>query len=290
MSLDVLRSVSDQLFQRSQGHRNFPAPETVVNLLHCVRSVLFPRHFFRTPPTEEAMIAKLGDILATLAEEIHKAYDHPCGQAGCPQAVMARQQAARFVERLPAIRQMLEGDIKAAYEGDPAAKSEDEIILAYPGFFAVTVYRIAHTLLEMNVPLLPRMMSEHAHSVTGIDIHPGATIGHEFFIDHGTGTVIGETTWIGDRVKIYQGVTLGALSVPRPSVETMRTTKRHPTIESDVTIYSGATILGGDTVVGAHSVIGGNVWLTESVPPWSKVTTVTEKRTSVAQRMRAPKE
>ena len=166
---------------------------------------------------------------------------------------------------------MLAKDVRAAYEGDPAAKSYDEIIFSYPGLFAVTVYRLAHQLLEQGVPLMPRIMTEYAHSQTGIDIHPGAHIGESFFIDHGTGVVVGETTEIGDRVRLYQGVTLGALSLPREEVDSLRAKKRHPTIEDDVIIYAGATILGGDTVIGARSVIGGNVWLTESVPPDTKV-------------------
>jgi serine O-acetyltransferase len=162
---------------------------------------------------------------------------------------------------------MLAEDVRAGYQGDPAAKSYDEIIFSYPGLFAVTVYRVAHLLYEQGLPLVPRVMTEYAHSATGIDIHPGASIGESFFIDHGTGAVIGETTEIGKRVRVYQGVTLGALSVPREEVEALRNKKRHPTIEDDVVIYSGATILGGETVIGARSVIGGNVWITESVPP-----------------------
>ncbi len=157
--------------------------------------------------------------------------------------------------------------MRAIYEGDPAAKSYDEIIFSYPGIFAIAVYRVAHKLFELGVPLLPRIMTEYAHSETGIDIHPGAKIGERFVIDHGTGVVIGETTAIGKNVRIYQGVTLGALSVPKDETERLRGMKRHPTIEDDVIIYSGATILGGKAVIGARSVIGGNVWITESVPP-----------------------
>ncbi len=166
---------------------------------------------------------------------------------------------------------MLARDIRSAYECDPAAKSFDEIIFSYPGLFAITVYRVAHELHERGVSLIPRIMTEYAHSTTGIDIHPGAHIGESFFIDHGTGVVIGETTKIGDRVRIYQGVTLGALSLPKEEVERLRNERRHPTIEDDVIIYAGVTILGGETVVGARSVIGGNVWITESVPPDTKV-------------------
>jgi len=177
--------------------------------------------------------------------------------------------ALGFVAQLPAIRALLAEDVEAAFEGDPAAKSFAEIVVSYPSIRAVAVYRIAHALVELGVPILPRMMTEKAHAWTGVDIHPGARIGRRFFIDHGTGVVIGETTEIGDNVRLYQGVTLGAKS-PRHGMS-MRGTKRHPTIEEDVTIYAGATILGGDVVVGRGSVIGGNVFLLESVPEDSRV-------------------
>jgi serine O-acetyltransferase len=166
---------------------------------------------------------------------------------------------------------MLSKDVLAAFPGDPAANGVEEVIFSYPSIEAITIHRLAHELYLLGVPMLPRIMSEHAHSTCGIDIHPGARIGESFFIDHGTGVVIGETTEIGDFVKIYQGVTLGALSLER-APDMGRGTKRHPTIEEHVTIYAGATILGGDTVIGAHSTIGGNVWLVESVPPHSRIT------------------
>ena len=181
------------------------------------------------------------------------------------------ETAIAFLEALPDLRRTLAKDVVAAFEGDPAAKGYDEVIFCYPGVFAVTVYRIAHQLTHLDVPIIPRIMTEYAHSRTGIDIHPAAHIGNSFFIDHGTGVVIGETTEIGNRVRIYQGVTLGALSLPRETIDEMRGTKRHPTIEDDVIIYSGATILGGDTVIGTRSIIGGNVWITESVPPDTRV-------------------
>ncbi|MCL2159165.1 MAG: serine acetyltransferase [Oscillospiraceae bacterium] len=174
-----------------------------------------------------------------------------------------------LLAELPNIQKMLYKDAQAGFDGDPAAQSIDEIILSYPGFFAVFVYRIAHFLFLQSVPFIPRMMSEHAHSTTGIDIHPGAKIGEYFFIDHGTGVVIGETAIIGNRVKLYQGVTLGAISTK--GGQKLSGIKRHPTIEDDVTIYSNATILGGETVVGRNSTIGGNVFITKSVPPNSKV-------------------
>lgn len=174
-----------------------------------------------------------------------------------------------FLGKLPEIRGAVLLDVQAAFDGDPAAKSEDEIVLAYPGVTAVSIYRLAHELHLLAVPLIPRIMTEHAHSLTGIDIHPGAKIGSYFFIDHGTGVVIGETTEIGDRVKIYQGVTLGALSTR--GGQSLRSKKRHPTLEDEVTIYSGATILGGETVIGKGCVIGGNVFLTQSVPAGTTV-------------------
>lgn len=174
---------------------------------------------------------------------------------------------AGFFDELPELYRKMNTDITAIINGDPAAKSEFEVIRSYPGFLAIALYRIAHALLKANVPLIPRIMTEYAHSLTGIDIHPGATIGEYLYIDHGTGLVIGETTVIGDHVKLYQGVTLGALSVEKY----MRDIKRHPTIADHVIIYSGATILGGDTHIGANSIIGGNVWLTKSVPPRSTV-------------------
>jgi serine O-acetyltransferase len=179
----------------------------------------------------------------------------------------AQDIADELLRALPDIRAKLNLDVQAAFEGDPAATSEAEVIVAYPGLAALTAHRIAHFLYQREVPLLPRIMSEYIHHQTGIDIHPGANIGDSFFIDHGTGVVIGETTSIGDNVKIYQGVTLGALSVKK----SLAKEKRHPTIEDNVTIYAGATILGGDTVIGHDSVIGGNVWLVQSVPPFSRV-------------------
>jgi serine O-acetyltransferase len=175
----------------------------------------------------------------------------------------------RLLEQLPTVRSRLSEDVEAAYEGDPAAKSYAEIVVSYPSIRAIAIYRIAHELQLLGLPVLPRMMTEHAHDRTGIDIHPGAKIGRRFFIDHGTGVVIGETAEIGNNVRLYQGVTLGAKS-PRRG-ETLRGKKRHPTIEDDVTIYAGATILGGETIIGEGSVIGGNVWLIESVAPYSKV-------------------
>ena len=207
----------------------------------------------------------LRSALPALAEQL----EGLLAQGELPPGLQPADLSLQFVARLPAIRARVAEDLQACFEGDPAAKSLQEIVLAYPTVRAVSIYRIAHELYSLGVPLLSRIMSEYAHDRTGIDIHPGASIGRHFFIDHGTGVVIGETADIGNRVRIYQGVTLGATSLRDGSA--MRGHKRHPTVEDDVTIYAGATILGGETVIGEGSVIGGNVWLTESVPPGSHV-------------------
>jgi serine O-acetyltransferase len=213
-------------------------------------------------------------LFDTLSVQISRSLRHECLRYDqpCVECVgLGHERAMTFLESIPAIRQVLATDVRAAYEGDPAAESYDEIVFSYPGIFAIMVYRAAHRLFEQQVPLLPRIMTEYAHSITGIDIHPGATIGENFFIDHGTGVVIGETSEIGDRVRLYQGVTLGALSLPKGAGDRLKGKKRHPTIEDDVIIYAGATILGGKTTIGARSVIGGNVWITQSVPSDTKV-------------------
>jgi serine O-acetyltransferase len=183
----------------------------------------------------------------------------------------SHKTALAFIESLPRVAAILATDIRAALRGDPATKSPDEVIFCYPGLLATVIFRLAHELYLLEVPIIPRIMAEYAHSLTGIDIHPGATIGSSFFIDHGTGVVIGETTIIGDNVRIYQGVTLGALSLPRNAGEEMRNKKRHPTIEDNVIIYANTTILGGETIIGEGSIIGGNIWLTESVATGTKV-------------------
>ena len=190
----------------------------------------------------------------------------------CPDR-SAKEIVAAFVARLPEVRRLVETDISAAYDGDPAASSRMEVVMAYPGLYAVTIHRLAHELYRLGVPIIPRVMSEFAHSKTGIDIHPGATIGERFFIDHGTGVVIGETTVIGRNVKLYQGVTLGALSFDKDPVTgaLVKGVKRHPNVEDNVVIYAGATILGGATTIGHDSEIGGSVWLISSVPPHSRV-------------------
>jgi serine O-acetyltransferase len=255
-----------------------PNRRAVIEALRQLQSAIF-MGFYSTRPLDRS------NLRYSLSEQLYPAYSTLVEQIG--RAVSFEQACCRFSERdpswseavvlrlfrkLPELRRLLNLDIVAAFEGDPAAKSVEEVIFSYPAIHAITAHRIAHELHSEQVPMIPRIMSEEAHSRTGIDIHPGAHIGERFFIDHGTGVVIGETCVIGNNVKIYQGVTLGALSVPRgETVETLRNRKRHPTIEDDATIYSGATILGGGTVIGKGSVIGGNVWLVESVPPGSKI-------------------
>lgn len=257
-----------------------PDPGRVIELLIDIRSILFPGYFDTAQGggacgDQFCLVERFGVIHWHLARQIHHTLGNSCAAdcgSACPVMQESRQLAEDFIEQLPDVRAALLLDVEAAYVGDPAAKDHGEILLSYPGVLAVTVHRIAHILFKQGLTLMARIMSEHAHGATGIDIHPGATIGQSFFIDHGTGVVIGETTIIGDRVKLYQGVTLGALSFPKDGDGNLvRNAKRHPTIEDDVTIYSGATVLGGDTTVGSGSVIGGNVWLTESVPPMSKV-------------------
>lgn len=255
-----------------------PSQELVMEITCQGRRILFPGYFdqskFDSADSECCLRQEAIELFEILSEQIVLSVQHECLRYGQPCSQCRKQShetAIRFIQVLPEIRETLATDVRAALQGDPAAKSYDEIIFSYPGLLAITVYRMAHKLHEMDVPLLPRMMTEYAHSLTGIDIHPGAKIGKSFFIDHGTGIVVGETTEIGDRVRIYQGVTLGALSIPRDHVECFRDKKRHPTIEDDVIIYANTTILGGETVIGARSIIGGNVWITESVPPDTKV-------------------
>jgi serine O-acetyltransferase len=260
------------------GPEPIPSKEAVVDIVNRINRLLYPGYFIRNRIETFNLSYYLGQeataLFELMSEQATLALRHDCirHELPCVQCEERGQEATiNFMQALPSLRQMLATDVRAAYQGDPAAKSFDEIIFSYPGLFAVSIHRMAHQLWHQNIPFIPRIMSEHAHSITGIDIHPGAHIGESFFIDHGTGVVIGETTEIGNHVRIYQGVTLGALSLPRDAGEQLRNTKRHPTIEDDVIIYSGATILGGETVIGARSVIGGNVWLTESVPPDTRI-------------------
>ncbi|MBX7220775.1 MAG: serine acetyltransferase [Blastocatellia bacterium] len=259
-----------------------PSRTVIINILGAFREVFFPGYFGMAGLDAAGVRRRVRDLVTEIGEDLtQQVFLCLCHErklraeiaSDCDECRQtARKIVAEIVDELPELRRKLAGDVEAAYIGDPAARSFDEIILSYPGLQAVMIHRIAHSLYRRNVPLIPRIMSEYSHGRTGIDIHPGAQIGERFFIDHGTGVVIGETCIIGNNVKLYQGVTLGALSFPKtPDGQLVRDSKRHPTIEDEVVIYSGATILGGETVIGRSSVIGGNVWLTHSVAPGSKV-------------------
>ena len=255
-----------------------PYRESIIDILHRLALILYPGYFIRTRLDSINLEYYLGQqviaLYEILSEQVILAIRHDCIRHNQPCVhcePLGHQLTVEFLRKLPQLRGLLAKDIRAALEGDPAARSYDEIIFSYPGIRAITIYRIAHELYHQKIPLLPRIMTEYAHGRTGIDIHPGAHIGESFFIDHGTGVVIGETCTIGNRVRIYQGVTLGALSLSKAECKRLRSKKRHPSIEDDAIIYANATILGGDTVVGARSVIGGNVWLTHSVPPDTEV-------------------
>ena len=250
--------------------------KTIVELIDAIRYVLFPGYFemrnLKSCSVEYHVGELLEEIQYRLKKEVVRALQHRISGDKIKLETIedeAEEIVGQFLKKIPQLRDILATDVQAAYDGDPAAYNTDEIIVSYPGFYAITVYRIAHELYLSGVPLIPRNMTEHAHNRTGIDIHPGATIGKYFFIDHGTGVVIGETTVIGDYVKIYQGVTLGALSTR--GGQKLRSKKRHPTIEDNVTVYSGASILGGETRVGEGAVIGSNAFITSSVPDQTRV-------------------
>ena len=267
------------LINRSNAE-NFPNRQNVVSVLQDLQSLIFPgfKYAEEVDPTNLRYVTgqKVNNIIAKLTKEIQKSLIYTLTQKnGTAEKIedshcfnLAEKSAIALIEELPEIRRKISLDTIAAFKGDPAAKSNEEVILSYPGLQAILVYRIANFLHKNGIPIIPRIMSEHVHGTTGIDIHPGATIGESFFIDHGTGVVIGESCIIGNNVKIYQGVTLGALSVKKE----LMNKKRHPTIEDDVTIYANATILGGNTVIGRKSIIGGNTWVTESVKPESIIT------------------
>ena len=274
----IIESCSDDKCYTHIDYDPIPSKESVIEIIERMKEIIFPGYFSRSRLDPANLKYNMGQSVSILfdilSEQIIRSVRHDCIRydLACTEcAEQGHQIALRILEAVPLIRKTLAMDVRATFEGDPASKSDDEIIFSYPGIFATMVYRIAHVLFQSGVPLLPRIMSEYAHAQTGVDIHPGARIGEEFVIDHGTGVVIGETTEVGNRVRIYQGVTLGALSLPKGAGNRLRGKKRHPTIEDDVIIYSGATILGGDTVIGARSVIGGNVWITRSVPPDTKV-------------------
>lgn len=272
---EILKSYEEhpQICSIDAGHRM--NKDIIIDILEEIRSVVFPGYFemknLNSGSIEYHVGELLEDIHYRLTKQVTRALYHQSQEQ--PSADEVKEKAdeivQKFLKRIPALREILATDVQAAYDGDPAAFNTDEVIFSYPGVFAITVNRIAHELHILGVPLIPRMMTEYAHSLTGIDIHPGATIGSHFFIDHGTGVVIGETTVIGSGAKIYQGVTLGALSTR--GGQSLRSKKRHPTLEDNVTVYSGASILGGETVIGEGAVIGSNAFITSSVPGGTRV-------------------
>ncbi|MCR5789216.1 MAG: serine acetyltransferase [Lachnospiraceae bacterium] len=253
-----------------------PSRESLIEILNKLQKIVFPGYFrndaYKIYTVRNKVTMLVEDVLFNLSKQIAIVLDNLNEQNGpCDETINKRAEeiSMAFLHKLPYLREMIETDVHAAFEGDPAAFNTDEIIFSYPGLYAIFIYRIAHEIHLLNVPLIPRMMTEYAHSVTGIDIHPGAQIGKHFFIDHGTGIVIGETTIIGENVKLYQGVTLGGLSTRGGQL--LRNKRRHPTIGDNVTIYSGASILGGETVIGKNAVIGGNVFITSSVPEGARI-------------------
>src|SRR5256714_15305383 len=258
-----------------------PSRDEIIKAIERLRQLLFPGYFGKQGLTTANVPFRLGELVIELTDMLYEQVrcclryreQLPGGSGDDERCEACDHEAAeivaKFFQRIPAVRDLLAEDVQAAFDGDPAAQSTDETIFCYPGLFAISVQRLAHEFHKLGVPLLPRIMTEHAQSETGIDIHPGAKLGKSFFIDHGTGVVIGETTEVGNNVKLYQGVTLGALA---PAFgQLLRGHKRHPTIEDDVTIYAGATILGGDTVIGKGAVINGNVFITTSIPPFTIV-------------------
>ena len=279
----IVETYTEEITISHLGHCPLPNHETIVEVIESLRDILYPGYRRRDGLHLGNVTYHVGDVIDRLhdqlTEQIARALHHEAGknvvcdpQQRADFEALGQSKAVAFLKKLPTVRKMLALDVQAAYDGDPACKSLDEVIFCYPGLEAISVYRLAHILHELEVPLIPRMMTEYAHSRTGIDIHPGARIGKYFFIDHGTGVVIGETTDIGDWVKLYQGVTLGALSFATDAEGNLvRGTKRHPTIEDHVVIYANATVLGGKTIVGHDAVVGSSVWLTYSVAPYTTV-------------------
>ena len=300
----IVRTLSESISSQPMTHRASPVPaphgEAIARLIESLRQLMFPGFFGPMLEAEsqlEALVEReLEEVERELVAQCRIAFRYwrATGETGDPHdlsvdeadssAKRALATTAQFLESLPRVRSQLALDVKAAFDGDPAARHADEIILCYPSIRALTVYRLAHELHVLEVPLLPRMMCEQAHRETGIDIHPGASIGESFFIDHGTGVVIGETTRIGNRCKVYQGVTLGARSFPRDGDgRIVKGGQRHPVLEDDVVIYAGATILGGDTVIGSRTEVAGGVFVTASVPP-DHVVAAPKARTRVLSR------
>ena len=276
-----IENVVDTILEDYRGQRDIdkidllrhPDREIIHDMIGKLLRIVFPGYAreknYRIYNAKHNLSMLIEDVMYNLSCQIGLVLAGN-GMEAAEAEAKGRSLCLEFLRTIPQVRAVVQTDLQAAYDGDPAATSIDEIIFSYPGVFAITVYRLAHELCRLGIPMIPRMMTEHAHNVTGIDIHPGARIGNYFFIDHGTGIVIGETTVIGERVKIYQGVTLGGLSTR--GGQSLRGKKRHPTIEDNVTIYANASILGGDTVIGSGSVIGSNAFITHSIPPCTTVT------------------
>ena len=288
-----IENVVDSILEDYKGGRDIdridlsrkPDKDAVIDIIDKLRRIVFPGYFrdknYRIYNAKHNLSMLIEDVMFNLNRQIALVFQGE-GESEQEAADHAQQVCLAFFKAIPQVRALVQTDLQAFYDGDPAATGTSEIIFAYPGLFAVTVYRLAHVLYQLKVPMIPRIMTEHAHSVTGIDIHPGATVGEYFFIDHGTGIVIGETTIIGDNVKIYQGVTLGGLSTR--GGQSLRGKRRHPTIEDDVTIYANASILGGETVIGKGSVIGASAFITQSIPP---CTTVSMKNQELQMKTRS---
>lgn len=272
----ILDDYTDERVVNKTDLYNQPDKKAVIDIVGKLLKILYPGYYsdkvYKIYSLKNNMSATIEDVIFHLNKQIMIVLKY-CGTypeyTDCELDEKAKNITFDFMEKIPQIRAYLDTDIQAAYEGDPAAGSKDEVILSYPGLYAISVYRVAHELTLLGVPMIPRIMTEYAHSVTGIDIHPGATIGKYFFIDHGTGIVIGETTIIGEHVKVYQGVTLGGLSTK--GGQKLKGVKRHPTIGDHVTIYSGSSILGGDTVIEENVVVGGNAFITKSIGKDTKV-------------------
>ncbi|GHT10697.1 serine acetyltransferase [Planctomycetales bacterium] len=281
---DIVASYNETAATHHFDNIPLPRVRVVVDILDDLKEIIFPGYRNREQLHSSNAVYYIGNIVDRIHDRLTVLIERSLTRIQQPNGVLtlpeqeniqhdAEERTLMFLQQIPAIRSMLAKDVEAAYVGDPACKSSDEAILCYPGLEAVTVHRLAHALHKLRIPLIPRMMSEYAHSKTGIDIHPGANIGEYFFLDHGTGVVIGETTSIGSWVKLYQGVTLGAVSFPKDeSGELIRSTKRHPTIEDNVVIYANATILGGKTIIGKGSTVGSNVWLIHSISPGTTIT------------------
>lgn len=291
----ILASYQDDMGTNFIDVKNLPVRDKILFVINSLMELLFPGYTGKRPVSSENIRSIIQEILVMvrreLADQIELALRFSCKLKECP-ACDCRNLASECCETLlnliPDIRQMLKEDVQAAFDGDPAAKAPEEIVLSYPHLCAIAIHRVAHELYRMDIPLIPRMMAEYAHSQTGIDIHPGAQVGRRFFIDHGTGVVIGETAVIGNNVKIYQGVTLGAVSFPKDEHgNIIRGKKRHPTLEDDVTVYAEATILG-DIIIGKGAVIGGNVWIRESVPAGAVVTIAKPESLYVTRGRRKP--